>query len=902
MPFMALAFVLTHWIFPVHEVYTSVKTGGEIDIVDGKLGDFAGSMYGDYAQIRFSTGGWPCSCFLKTESDGSPAITSILWMSLLANIVIWGAVSYLSWFYAKRPRSAQKESKSNWTVSLSDLLISTALLAVVLAYWQFLETRSRAEKSFAQDLVSKGALTYESLWLPFPLKMIVPSVLYPRLTRLTEVTLLNPDSSTLKKVLRLGCLMRLRIRGGEYDLGVLDQLQAHKLLVELVVSDRNLGPKSVISISKVMQLQSLNLRRTNVTANDLRQILLLPRLKTLELIRTDVKLSEIETVPISKTLQTLVLPHPLPGETDRLKLEGWPELRKVVCNEYDVELNATPVMLELRKLPKLSHVIIDSLQLFDLQLDELPELRSIEGISSQWQARVPSSRTIPNGPWIRNLQIGNVPKIRSIYLNAHLLDAVSFSHESKVALVINFHTYSSSTFFPSNSPTKVVDAKWLVGIGGSKGPETLTISGADLTDLNLTTLSNNKHTRKIELQGSAVTPAQLMELSGMQGIQELLLDEVALNGTELERLVSVLPNLRRIQCSTTNALGQLRLENKPNLESVLQPQLVPQRVPVFSLRLVNLPKLVDSFELPLRLKELCIEDCPALLGLIFHQTLPNNSVIKGLHNLEYFAAGGKGMNDHLFEAVMHCPYLDKLTLAYSDVSSEMLGKIGELNKLRHLVLAGSRVDDASVSRWSELRKLQTLRLDGTAITDAAMETISSFVNLRNLNLNRTSVTTRGLMLLAKLKRLENLTVDGSAVTKEWMQSVCEMNALTTLDISNGQLSADLIEPLIKLFPVSLRKLILRHSKVDGPATIMLAKQYPLLLFDLSGAEVDAATLKYLASTNQLSQIDDRLAAISLDALKNDSLRRVQIEFEIIGLDPATTSAQGEISPELFAPK
>ena len=99
---IAIAIVLTHRIFPAQEVYRSVKMKGAIDIVDGKLGEFAGSMHGDSAPIRFSVGGWPYTYLLKTESDGCPAITTIFWTSLSANIAIWVARSAQSCLRRRR--------------------------------------------------------------------------------------------------------------------------------------------------------------------------------------------------------------------------------------------------------------------------------------------------------------------------------------------------------------------------------------------------------------------------------------------------------------------------------------------------------------------------------------------------------------------------------------------------------------------------------------------------------------------------------------------------------------------------------------------------------------------------------------------------------------------------------
>ncbi|MGN6546318.1 MAG: hypothetical protein ACTHK7_14790, partial [Aureliella sp.] len=726
-------------------------------------------------------------------------------------------------------------------------------LAAALAYWQSLERAAQKDMALAREITDAGGSTNESLRLPYLVSQVLPESMRQRIARVSEVTLNAPSSELLAKVIALPYLSRLSIGGGEYDLNLISRLASKPLLSKVRISGRQLDAQAVAAIASLRQVQSLNLMRTNITAKALNALGEMPRLQSINLTHTDVVLAELGKPAFSKTVRNLRLPHPPAGQGGHLTLEGWPELRSLACNEYDELLNDKSVVLELKQLPKLQKISLDALQAFELHLEGLPELVQVEALHSQWAMRITPQEILSEAPFIRKLTIGATPKLESLRLYGPAVAAIEFREPMEMELKLDGgFMYESDHFQLSavTNPPTITSTNWLSGLAGDVGPTKLVLQGLHLDKVDLAPLAKCLPLRSLDMSNCQVTAGQLALFKGMERLEELCLEGCQLDGQMLSQLAAGLPKLRKLICNPYY-LQRLKLENHPQLENIV-PDPDPPLLPIDALQLVAMPKLKDAFDLPRELWSLRIEDAPSLSGVSTRGPWPEKAVFKGVRDLTYFAGGGEHLSDAVAEAVLACEKLEKLTLAYSSVSPELLGKVSSLKNLKYLALCGSRVDDDVVAKWQPLPQLRALRLDDTAITDKSLEFILACAELEHLSLRNTAVTEQGLAKLAKLEKLSRIDCGGEDWTVAKMNAVCNLPSLTVLDLSNTTLTPQIVSALQQNPPPKLSRLILRNSQVQGQGLLQLARDHSDLGFDLTDTDIDANALAALGTSGRVS--------------------------------------------------
>ena len=330
-----IGFLVTNWIYNYHEVFIGEQSGNQPDF---EFNEFA--MQDGISD--YQAAGFPQRYLLRIRDTGVPVVSLFRWQPLFVNIAIWFGLLGLSMIYEWRISRSNRDSQKRG-LRISDLLVITLVVAALFSGWQSIEARYAEELAIAEEIASKRGNVVRSTWIP--INGTGPFSFYAKFLRIKSVKVYSPDDDLLRRILSLENLSSLQIGGGNYDLRLLDPIGRNPFLRELRISGRTLDPPTIAAIGGAKQLVSLNLMRTNVTSQALRQFGEMPRLKYLNLIHTDVKLSEMTRFPFSMSLRGIALPHPADDETDHLKLEGWPELKYLVCNEYDEGPNITPITI-----------------------------------------------------------------------------------------------------------------------------------------------------------------------------------------------------------------------------------------------------------------------------------------------------------------------------------------------------------------------------------------------------------------------------------------------------------------------------------------------------------------------------------------------------------------------------
>ena len=677
--------------------------------------------------------------------------------------------------------------------------------------------------------------------------------------RLTSVSLASPKSELLSKVAKIDTLQSLSISGGDYDLRSLDDLPQRGMLHELRIMGRKLDEGAIAMIAGCKSLQYLNLMRTNITADGVKALGDMPRLRELNLIHTDVKLSEFTDPPVAKSLRYISLPHGPAGTSDELLIENWPELEGIECVECDTFRNTKPVAFKVRNCPQLQKITLDVLQDFELTLENLPELKSIVGAAYQIKMRIKETEFTPTIPTLSKIDFKAVPNLGVTNFLADRLQSIQIADAPQLALCFNFPSTNDAMIGGEVEPSTTVSASirqnWVNDLGKSDGPGKLSFTTMPVSDLDLTPLKQNKSLKAFDLSATDLT--DYSQLSGA-GIEVLRMPNRPFSAKDIERLARSLPNLKELLFERFT-MSDLQLENMPTLKKIFNQQntmgqfAMPNiRLRLEKIRLVNMPELTEDIDLFPFVSKINIENAPSLTGLSFERPMPAGATVQGLRDLRYFAAGGATMNDAVMREVLNCKGLQKLTLAYSAVSPEMLQRIGELSSLKYLVLTGSQVNDAVLASWSNTAELKTLALDKTQITSASLPQILSLNNLESLAIDGSLLTDESFAAISKLNRLKSLSIAGATLSRTRMNEIAQMIALKELDLSGCVVTHEAALPVIESVDLrqTLTKLTLNNGKIEDQAFNGFLLGFPELTFELIDCDASPPLIDVLVQNRR----------------------------------------------------
>ncbi len=835
------------------------------------------------------------------ESD--PGFTQLSWVNLIGNLVLWTATLFGMISYERYVKSRLGEGQSR-KLQLSDLLLAVSVIALVFGVWRVFESRGQQEQQIGDTIQLQGGRALYSTMVPSFAEKWIPKSIFSKLSRLRSVELNNPNDELVREVTSSGYITQLSIGGGKYDFKYLRSALSSPYLAELQVSGRTLTPEVIGWIAQGKQLFSLNLMRTNITNDGLSLMKDLPRLAILDLKHTDVQLSRIDEAPFRNTLRELRLPIPADPSSDQLKISSWPKLLAISIHEWDSLLNDRPLTLECRELPMLSAIRLDSFQLYDLDLSNLPELQSIQNTSFLGVERYQKGTEVSKSPRIRHLKVHSVPKLKdySVFLNT--LEHVEMKGTTEVYLDLDLHSFMTRKDQVDLYPAKKRDwAQLLPEIAAIENLAGVDLSQCDLTNADLTILTRCKKLKDIQAaNATGIDSKQFEQFRQVDTLTNLYLPGIRIKGTSAERIVKYLPQVKYFYFEPL-LLDRLRLERAENVEKLFVGRPF-QYLYVDAFKIHHLPKLNDPINLVKPLKFLEIVDVPSLQHLTVYHRLPANAKISGVRDLESFAAGGKNLTDDMAKEVLQCKKLKSLTLAYPTVTRETLEQVATLTDLEYLSLPGCPVDDSLVESIAGLSKLKVLRLDETKITAASINSICKLEKLEQLGLSGTEAVHGPLNQLVALPKLTHLSLRGAKVDAALLSHIPALERLKVLDLSKSEIDAAAFRGWDGCRFVDLEQVLLRDASVDGRAMIKYAHEKGLH-FDMENADIDPGVYQYLAGQNALlePEVDLPLTARIVARLEYERQLLKQYKdiskFHLPQFD--AKFKQGEIDIEVFAP-
>lgn len=243
----------------------------------------------------------------------------------------------------------------------------------------------------------------------------------------------------------------------------------------------------------------------------------------------------------------------------------------------------------------------------------------------------------------------------------------------------------------------------------------------------------------VDLIGTIIDPKQLVKLSGLTELRELLLPGPSFNpgagstldaNEELEALAG-LTKLEKLYFSlhflTNINVRDKGLERLKNLQNLRELRLAQTNVKGPSLAYFPRLRDLDLSETPFR------DD-----GMVY---------LKGLTQLQ------------------------RLSLRDTLVTDEGVKQLAGLKELVSLDLYGLKLTGTGVQSLAGLTKLRRLNLLGAQLSDDGLDAVLGMNDLEELNLYRSGITNAGLDKFKKLKHLAALDVRYSRVTRSGVDSL-----------------------------------------------------------------------------------------------------------------------------------
>jgi hypothetical protein len=194
----------------------------------------------------------------------------------------------------------------------------------------------------------------------------------------------------------------------------------------------------------------------------------------------------------------------------------------------------------------------------------------------------------------------------------------------------------------------------------------------------------------------------------------------------------------------------------------------------------------------------------------------------------------------LFTSIAAMPSLTSLQLYNSDVTDEMLKKLGGHKSLRELLLGLTKLSGSGLIGIKPVPTLTTLHLNGTGpAPDAALFQALPvvFPNLSDLSVNAKRADASAIAGLRGLKRLNLLHFQDAAILDEGaVSALAELKSVTNLGLNRSNITPS---TLVLLDPLKTRliHLHLENTRIGDESIPFLSTFRALGTFNIVGTDI-----------------------------------------------------------------
>lgn len=460
-----------------------------------------------------------------------------------------------------------------------------------------------------------------------------------------------------------------------------------------------------------------------------------------------------DTRPTGKELVAIDLRKSAVTDNDVKRLVVFSELRELVLSETAITDASAPTFAQLRNLRSLRFGATGA---SDSCVEAAASLPSLEMLSASWTHVTDAGvRRLAGHAALQQLDLRNTAitdaslAALGTCANLQILEAgktkitdVGLTELTKLAGLKAIRLEHDD----------LTDAAVRI-ISGIATLDSLSLEGNHaVTDAALKNLQSLPLLGALNLTGTAVTDAGVVTLGKHPTLAWLSLDHTAVTGAGFEKL-ETFPKLRKLFLNGTKVTDA----TLPQVASqALLQQLALGQNPISDAGLAPIATLRDLDSLWLEktgVTDACIEElshCPKLTFLELNGTAVTDAFLARLADMVRARTAFVG--------------LQSLHLHKTEVTDDGLKHLPTLSNLQSLWLSWTQVTDAGLPTIARLTKLRSLRLGGCPISDAGLASLRPLRQLRSLWLDWTQVTDAGLTALAEFRQLDELRLDGSGVT------------------------------------------------------------------------------------------------------------------------------------------
>lgn len=378
-------------------------------------------------------------------------------------------------------------------------------------------------------------------------------------------------------------------------------------------------------------------------------------------------------------------------------------------------------------------------------------------------------------------------------------------------------------------------AEWVIRQGGS-----VQIAGRPGSIRTLSDLPDGDiQVVAVDLIGTTADPKELVNLSGLTELRELLLPGTSFNtgaGSTLDANadLAALSNLHQLEklWFSLHFLSNINVQDKglDHLKGLTQ---------IKELRLAQ-TKILG----------------PSLAPFVNLQSLDLNETPFKDEGMKYL----RGMT-----------HLRRLSLRSTLITDAGLENLADLQDLESLDLYGTKITDVGLRSLQGLKKLRTLNLLGSRVTDQGVTLLEGLTNLEDLNLYRTELTNSGLDTLRKLKNLASLDLRYTRVTAGGVEAFHSAQPKCHIEFEDNTTQSAQEVSLRQTKPETANDpgIAAWVTKLGGKAVI---REDQVREVDLSRTPISDAQLAYLAPLSGLEKLS--LASTETGDLGAQSLAKL----------------------------
>ncbi|WP_157594024.1 hypothetical protein [Rubripirellula obstinata] len=784
--------------------------------------------------------GWPMRFMIQYPND--QVVRYFAWPPLVCNLLIALFVgSFAFWILRYREKKLSESSQQRRTQKYFDVLFATLIFLLPVLFLGASWLSSERQRRLFRNVDSKASVEL-SCWYPRLFADKVPSPLRRCFLKPRSIEFISAEPEETELVARLPELVGISFYRSEVPSGLFEQLSNHFHLTRLSLVRQSVTDRNVQSIASLRYVERLRISSCGLDDQLLDRFSHWDKLEYVNLSNNPIALSNFGQPAWSDSVTELTLPRPKNGTSGELTMKGWPKLTTLSVRRSSSETNGAVLSIQLSDLPELESLLLDRYQKHSLDLSSLPKLEGIDDFPDGQHRMSMRDIWIPGGCWVDSVRLMQLPRLSqcSFYLcelnNFEIdetldCDLIEFSCE----LVASSGWIRKKVTCDSNFQS-LIDS-----MGKTAGPKSLVFHSTPLTNLDLSPLINNTAIERLQFNGCGIMADQVNPKSPKGHLAELNLGDCVLGENQLRRLMADFPNLEVLRASGM-ALKEVNLV-EPNRLEILE---LDRLESIQSLRLVDQHRLSTNLKFSESPDTLIIQNSESLFGIVVEKPLKSGAAISGLRNLEWFAAGGPEVSDQIVQQVLMCPDLDRLTLAYPNLSKSMLRQIGQAKHLTALIIPGAGVDQEITDAWHPLKSLWEINLDESEIGGRTIQWLSRNESLRSVSLARAKIDSLGLNSLHSLNRVIDLSLAGVALAYSDIAKLLTEGSLECLDLSGCQIDDQMLQGLGNaktLLSVKLHGCQVSESQVNAlkeakPDLRVVTDDEPMRRLQLASTEMD----------------------------------------------------------------